>query len=190
MEDPMTRRPTLRRALALGAVALVGLGALAACGDDDDTRSDDAADEMAPEDIKVSMAEVLAGLPEIVEQGDAAAAAAASGDYTSAKQHYEELHEVWEGIEGTIKDTDLEAYEAIETAQGLIKDGATHSNAERVQQGADDQRAAVDAFVAAHSDGAAATDEMTSTTEATTTTEGGAADVNATDAGAPSTMAG
>jgi hypothetical protein len=190
----MTHRSPARRALALSAVALLGLGSLTACGDD--SGSDDAADEVAPEDIKVSMAEVLAGLPEILEHGDAAASAGASGDYTSAEQHYEELHEVWEGIEGTIKDTDLEAYEAIETAQGLIKDGATHDNAERIQQGADDQREAVEAFIAAHGEGTGAADDMTSTTQGggaddmTTTTEGGgAADVNATDAGAPTSLA-
>jgi hypothetical protein len=143
-------RPSARRALALTAVALLGVGSLAACGDDSGRSDDDASDEVAPEDVKVSMAEVLAGLPAILEHADAAASAGASGDYTTAEHEYEELHEVWEGIEGTIKDTDLDAYEAIETAQGLIKDGATHDNAERIQQGADDQRAAVEAFTTAH----------------------------------------
>ena len=38
---------------------------------------------------------------------------------------------MWEEIEGTIKDTDRDLYERIETAQGLIKDGAENENAER-----------------------------------------------------------
>ena len=50
-----------------------------------------------------------------------------------------------------MKDTDDDTYEAIETAQGLIKDGAENENAERVRQGADDQAEAIDAFIAANS---------------------------------------
>jgi hypothetical protein len=173
--------PTARRALALSAVALIGLGSLAACGDDSDDKADDTAEEMAPEDIKVSMAEVLAGLPQVVEHGDAAASAAATGDYTKALSEYEELHEIWEGIEGTVKDTDRDAYEAMETAQGLIKDGAQNDNAERIQQGADDQREAVDAFVAAHGSAATSTSASASDMSTTSTSEEGAADVNAAD---------
>jgi hypothetical protein len=153
--------PSARRALALSAVALIGVTSLAACGDDSG-KADSSSDEVAPEDVKVSMGEVLAGLPEVVEHGDQAASAAATGDYTKALSEFEELHEVWEGIEGTIKDTDLDAYEAMETAQGLINDGAQHDNAERIQQGADDQRAAADAFAAAH----AADADTTTTTVA------------------------
>ena len=147
----MSRRPSARRATALAAVALLSLGGLAACGDDDDTGSDDAADEVTPEDVKVPMSEVLAGLPGIVEHGNAAASAGATGDYTTALAEYEELHEAWEGVEGTIKDTDPDTYERMETAQGLIKDGAENDNAERIQQGADDQSAAAGEFIAANS---------------------------------------
>ncbi len=179
----MTRRPTVRRALVWGAVGLLSVGSLAACGDD--SKSDDTSDSVAPEDVKVPMDQVLAGLPEIVEHGNAAAGAANSGDFATAAKEYDELHEAWEAIEGTIKDTDLDTYEAMETAQGLIKDGADHKNAERVQQGADDQADAANAFIAAHSstsqttaagaDGGAA--------GSTTSTLGGAGDNYATDQG-------
>lgn len=97
------------------------------------------------------MSEVLAGLPVMVEHGRSAASAAATGDYTMALSEYDELHEIWEEIEGTIKATDRDIYERIETAQGLIKDGAEHDNAERIQQGADDQATAADEFAAANS---------------------------------------
>ncbi len=139
------------RSLALAAVFALGLGSLGACGDDDDAGTVEGDDtEQAPEDVKVPMAEVLAGLPGLVEHGNEAASLANLADYQGALDEYEELHELWEGIEGTIKDTDRDIYERIETAQGLIKDGAENDNAERVQQGADDQAAAVADFQAAN----------------------------------------
>jgi hypothetical protein len=141
-----------RRTTALLAVLVLGLGALAACGDDS-TSSGDTTTTAAgtPEDHEAPIEEVLAGLPTIKEAGSAAATAAADGDFDAALAKYEEMHEVWEEVEGTIKATDLDAYEAIETAQGLIKDGAESENAERVSQGADDQAAAIDAFISANS---------------------------------------
>lgn len=182
----MIRRPSLRRALAMSSIGLLALGGLAACGDD--SKSDDTSDSIAPEDVKVPMDQVLNGLPEIVQHGNAAAAAANSGDFTTAGTEYDELHEGWEAIEGTIKDTDIDTYEAMETAQGLIKDGADHKNAERVQQGADDQADAAGAFAAAHSEQSPTTvaDGGSSTTS---TTLGGAGDAYATDEGATSTSA-
>jgi hypothetical protein len=182
----MIRRPSVRRAVALSTIGLLALGGLAACGDD--AKSDDTSDRIAPEDVKVPMDQVLNGLPEIVEHGNRAAAAGNSGDFATASREYDELHEGWEAIEGTIKDSDLDTYEAMETAQGLIKDGADHKNAERVQQGADDQSEAAQAFIAAHS-------QQSPTTVAdggsgsTTTTLGGAGDSYATDEGATSTSA-
>lgn len=148
---PTTTFPS-RRAAALIAVAALGLGGLAACGDD--SASDGAtttAGEGSPEENKATMDEVLAGLPTIKDAGASAATAAADGDFEAALTAYADMHDVWEEVEGTIKDTDLDAYEAIETAQGLIKDGGESENAERVNQGADDQAAAIDAFIAANS---------------------------------------
>lgn len=135
------------------AVALGG-GLLAACGDDEGTSSTDSTTTTAassPEDHKAPMDEVLTGLREISEEGTVARQAAEEGDFEAALVAYEELHEVWEEVEGTVKDTDLDAYEAIETAQGLIKDGAENDNAERVAQGAEAQASAIDAFIAANS---------------------------------------
>jgi len=148
----MTRsRPTLARSFAVvTAAAVFGLTGLAACGSDDG--GDDASDVTgSPEDVKAPMEEVLAKLPTISAGGDAAAAAATAGDFDAASEQYDELHEVWEEVEGTIKDTDPDAYEAIETAQGLINDGAENENADRVVQGASDQATAIDSFIAANS---------------------------------------
>jgi hypothetical protein len=148
----MTRsRPTFARSFAVvTAAAVFGLTGLAACGSD--SGGDDASDVTgSPEDIKAPMEEVLAKLPTISAAGAAAAAAATAGDFDTASAKYDELHEVWEEAEGTIKDTDPDAYEAIETAQGLINDGAENENADRVVQGASDQAAAIDSFIAANS---------------------------------------
>lgn len=146
----MSFHPTARRALTLVAVAAIGVGSLSACGDDDKD-SASTTTQPSPEEVKAPMADVLAGLPTMVAHGNDAASAGATGDYTTALAEYEELHEIWEGIEGTIKDSDVDIYERIETAQGLIKDGAENDNSERIQQGADDQAAAADEFASANS---------------------------------------
>jgi hypothetical protein len=183
----MTRRPSVRRAFAMSAIGLLALGSLAACGDD--STADDTSDSIAPEDVKVPLDQVLDDLPEIVEHGNKAAAAANSGDFATAATEYHELHEGWEAIEGTIKDLDADAYVDFETAQGLIKDGADHKNAERVQQGADDQSDAASAFLAAHS-AASQTTAAGGESSTTSTTLGGAGDSYATDEGATSTSNG
>lgn len=143
----MSPTATPRRAVAIASVALLGmLGA--ACGDDADDGA--GATTLSPEDIKVPLADVVAGLPALESGGADAATAAAAGDFQAAIDAYDALHELWEGIEGTLKDTDPDAYEAIETAQGLMRDGAENENAERVADGAADQAAAIQAFIAAN----------------------------------------
>lgn len=148
MRSPVSLHPAVRRALNLVAISAIGVGSLAACGDDDKVAS--TTTELAPEDVKVPMADVLAGLPTMVDHGNAAATSGATGGYTAALAEYEELHEIWEDVEGTVKDTDESIYERIETALALIKDGAENDNAERIQRGADAQSDAVDEFTDAH----------------------------------------
>jgi hypothetical protein len=140
-----------RRTAALLAVLALPVGALVACGDDGSSADTTTTAAGAPEGHQAPMEEVLASLPTIKEAGAAAATAAADGDFDAALAKYEEMHGVWQDVEGTIKATDLDTYEAIETAQGLIKDGGEAQNAERVSQGADDQAAAIDSFIAANS---------------------------------------
>ncbi len=142
---------TPRRAVAIASVALLGmLGA--ACGDDadDGAGATTTSTTLSPEDVKVPLADVVAGLPALESGGADAATAAAAGDFQAAIDAYDALHELWEGIEGTLKDTDPDAYEAIETAQGLMRDGAENENAGRVADGAADQAAAIQAFIAAN----------------------------------------
>jgi hypothetical protein len=142
-----------RRTTAFAVAVTLSLGALAACGDDSNDSSGATTTTAAgtPEDHEAPMDEVLAGLATIKEGGTAAATAAADGDFDAALAAFDDLHDVWEEVEGTVKATNVDAYEAIETAQGLIKDGAETENVERVSQGADDQAAAIVAFIAANS---------------------------------------
>ena len=141
---PRRRFTGLALAGALGATSL-----LAACGDDDDASSDTTA-ATAPEDVQAPMDEVLTGLDQMLGYADEAEAAAAEGDFDKVLTEYDELHEVWEDVEGTVKATDRDLYEEIETAQGLIKDGGESEDAERVATGVADQKTAVTTFVEAN----------------------------------------
>jgi hypothetical protein len=144
----MQARPVARRAAALVTLAALGLGGLAACGNDDSSSS--TTTSQTPEDVKAPMADVLAALPDMVVLGNKAASEGQVGAYDDAAAETGRIEDVWKTVEGTVKATDIDIYERIETAQGLIKDGAQAHNAERIQQGAQDQSDAVDEFVAAH----------------------------------------
>ncbi len=111
----------------------------------------DTTEGTSPEDVKVPMSEVLAGLPDMLAAAEEADAAATEGDFDAVLVAYEEVHEIWEGIEGTIKDTDLDIYEAIETAQSLIKDGGENEDAGRVATGVADEATAVESFIEGNS---------------------------------------
>jgi hypothetical protein len=134
------------------------------------------------------MSEVLAALPVMVEHGEQAASFAATGDYTAALAEHEELRALWEGIEGTVEETDRDVHERIEAAQRLIEEGAENDDDERIRQGADQQEIAAAEFIAAHS-ASAGTDTTATTAPAavdgptTSTTTGGAGDSYATDEG-------
>ena len=142
---------TPRRFAGLALVGVLGAASLlAACGDDDDSTSDTTA-ATTPEDVQAPMDEVLTGLDEILGYAEEADAAAAEGDFDAVLSKYEELHEVWEEVEGTVKSTDRDIYESIETAQSLIKDGGENEDADRVSTGVADQEAAISSFVEANS---------------------------------------
>ena len=135
------------RFVAVFACLVVAAVSFVACSDDS---SGDSESSETPEDVKAPMSEVVAELPTMVAGGDAAKAAAADGDFDKAARSSKSPHEVWEEVEGTIKSTDPDIYERIETAQGLIKDGAETKKADRVATGAADQAAAVQDFIAAN----------------------------------------
>jgi hypothetical protein len=132
--------------LALSGVALVA-GLLAGCGDDDGGGGAAETTEITSSYEEVPMADVLEQLPLMLAAGEVAATEAAAGDFDAVLDRYAELHEVWVGIEGTVKATDRDLYSAIETAQSLIKDGGENEDAGRVAIGVTDQADMIGIFV-------------------------------------------
>ena len=135
------------RFAAVPACLLATVMFVAAC--DDGSSGKEKSEQTTPEDVKAPMSEVLTKLPTMVTEGNEAKTAAAEADFATATSKYEELHEIWEEVEGTVKAEDADIYERIETAQGLIKDGAENENASRVATGAADQATAVQQFIEA-----------------------------------------
>jgi len=139
------------RRRAITAPALAGLLLAAAlgagCGDDDGGDADAPTTEITSSYEEIPMAEVLTRLPALLAAGDAAGAAAEQGDFDAVLAEYDELHDVWVVVEGTIKATDRELYSGIETAQSLIKDGGENEDADRVAAGVRDQADLVGIFV-------------------------------------------
>jgi hypothetical protein len=140
-------RPAVRRAVAMASLATFGVGLLGACGKDNPSSS---TTTLTPEEVTAPMADVLVGLPQMVILGNKAASDGQVGAFDDADAETGKIEDVWKTVEGTVKATDQNTYEKIETAQGLIKDGAQAHNADRIQQGAQQQSDAVDAFIAAH----------------------------------------
>lgn len=137
-----------RRTATVGAAAALVLGALlGACGSDAETGADTTTTTAGSGYEEIPMAQVLTQIPTMLAAGESAQAAAEADDFDQVLADYEELHEVWEAVEGTIKATDRDLYEAIETAQSLIKDGGENEDADRVDKGARDQASALDRFV-------------------------------------------
>ena len=136
------------RFAALPACLLATVMFVAAC--DDGSSGEAKSTQTTPEEVKAPMAEVLTKLPTMVTEANEAKTAAADADFATAASKFEELHEIWEEVEGTVKAEDADIYERIETAQGLIKDGAENENASRVATGAADQATAVQQFIDAN----------------------------------------
>jgi hypothetical protein len=136
------------RFAAVPACLLATVMFVAAC--DDGSSGKEKSTQTTPEDVKAPMSEVLTKLPTMVKDGNEAQTAAADADFDTAASTFEELHEIWEEVEGTVKAEDADIYERIETAQGLIKDGAENKNASRVATGAADQATAVQQFIDAN----------------------------------------
>jgi hypothetical protein len=113
------------RTLRVGVVglAVLSLAGLSACSDDDKSSSTTAA-EVAPEDIKVAPAVVIAGMTKLPTT-IATAIAAIGTDDVDAK--VDAIEEEWASFEGTVKDTDQDLYLAIEDQldplQEQIKNG-------------------------------------------------------------------
>jgi len=110
---------------AVAGLAVVAFVGLTACSDDDKSSSTTAA-AVAPEDIKVDPAVVIAGMTKLPTT-IAAAIAAIGTDNVDAS--VSAIEEEWASFEGTVKETDVDLYLAIEDQldplQEQIKNGDT-----------------------------------------------------------------
>jgi hypothetical protein len=122
---------------------------LAACGGSDGRAEGSPQKPVTrPEDVIAPLAEVLSKLPALVELGNTVKTQAAAGDYGGASGTLESLENLWFEVEGAVGDSDRNAYEAIETAQGLLRDGVQTRKADRVAKGAADQATSIQQFLA------------------------------------------
>jgi hypothetical protein len=137
-------------AILAGALTL---GGLAACGSDTktstsagSTASSSASSSADPHTKVSSDAEVAVGLRKMLTQAEEVVDAGA--DKTKAEAAGDELHETWEGVEGTVKQKDPDAYTQIEEDLSLLrdadKDAATKESAEK------DLASTIDAYLAKH----------------------------------------
>lgn len=122
----------LIRALFLAALPLV---ALSACSDDDKATTTSAASASEdPHDKITADADVAVGLEKMVTE------ATASG--------YEEAHETWEGVEGTVKEKEPDIYAQIEEDLTLLK--TSDGDAAKAKTATDSLSKSVDSYLAKH----------------------------------------
>ncbi|MFZ0476538.1 MAG: hypothetical protein WAM18_13800, partial [Halobacillus sp.] len=81
-----------------------------------------------------------------------------SGEWNSAKQEYEEFHEGWEGVEDSVRESDAEAYEAIETNMGLAQASLdAGSDAEKAEKNLEKLIESIDGYAKADEEPAPST---------------------------------
>lgn len=133
---------SVRGSLVVMALLLVG----AACSDG----GEDAASSPVPEDVRASAAEVAEGLQAIQTTSDGIAAALAIGDQTAAQALVDQIEPAWQGIEGTLKANDEDAYITFEDTFALLETAVEDGDDQLAQQGADAVSEAVSAYLATY----------------------------------------
>jgi hypothetical protein len=112
---------------------LAGFTIVSACGDSNDSSSTDSASEestessLAPEDIKVDAATVVAGFTQMPATIAAAIAAIGTPD---AEAKLDAVEELWASFEGTVRDTDSALYLQIEDQLTPLQRQITDGDAE------------------------------------------------------------
>jgi iron uptake system EfeUOB component EfeO/EfeM len=141
----MARRVARSLLVLLALVSFV-----AACGGDDDDSTGGDAETTAAEDVKAPAAEVTTGLKKVTAYADEIVAKVKAGDSDGASASWDEMHEAWEAVEGTVKDNDEDGYLAIEDAMAALKTAAADTDADKAATGASDLKAAVDEYLKAY----------------------------------------
>ena len=141
----------MRSRFTIGLLVLLSLTFVgAACGGDDDDSGSGGTTTTAPEEARVSDADVAAGLTTITGLGDDIAAAVTAGDKDGATALVEKIEPTWAKIEGTIKANDEEAYLAFEDAFAAIGLAVRDGDGPKATAVSGDIKAAADAYLEAH----------------------------------------
>jgi hypothetical protein len=139
----------LRLARVLPAVfaATLALGGATACGSDAKTATSASSSSSSDPHTKVSSdAEVAVGLRKMLTQAEEVVDA--GSDKTKAEAAGDELHETWEGVEGTVKQKEPDAYAQIEEDLSLLRD--IDKDIATKESAAHDLASTVDAYLAKH----------------------------------------
>jgi hypothetical protein len=140
-------------AMAAMTIAIALALAAGACSSDDDSTVTPAAsagpsenESKAPEDVRVSAAEVSAGLTQIRDL-TAQAAQAAGSDKAKAHELHEQIEPVWEHVEGTVKANDSDAYITFEDSFAELGNAIDAGDSAKAQQAATTVATAVTAYL-------------------------------------------
>jgi hypothetical protein len=126
---------------------------VSACGDDSGSGSSGAdptesSGGTSPEDVIAPDSAVTAGLNQSITDLHALADGVANGTATDAQ--FEEVHEGWESIEGTVKQNNPEAYLGLEDALAAMQKAIGDKDAAAAKQAASDFEADATAYLAEH----------------------------------------
>jgi hypothetical protein len=136
------------------AVALaVGLVFLGACGDDDDSDASGTSGESgttAPEDLRVSDAEVATGLQQIDDLVGQVAQRVADGDDDGAVEANDQINPVWFSVEGTIQENDPDAYITFEDQFAVLTRAMDEADSVGAQAAAETVSETASTYLADH----------------------------------------
>jgi hypothetical protein len=141
------------RSGAMAAMTIAIALAAGACSSDDKSTVTPAAtasasenESKAPEDLRVSAAEVSAGLTQIRDI-TAQAAQAADSDKAKAHELHGQIESVWEHVEGTVKANDSDAYITFEDSFAELGNAIDAGDSAKAQQAATTVATAVTAYL-------------------------------------------
>ena len=149
----MTALSPWRRLLAVLVAGAALSVFVSACGDDSGSGSGSAdptesSGGTSPEDVIAPDSAVTKGLNQSITDMHALADGVANGTATDAQ--FEEVHEGWESIEGTVKKNNPEAYLGLEDALAAMQKAISDKDAAAAKQAASDFEADATAYLAEH----------------------------------------
>ncbi len=140
----MSCHPLLRRALALGALASLGLGGLGACSAATTTAA--TTTTLSARAVGAQLPNALAQLRRIEVLGNRAASDSQVGAFDDAHDRTVTIDDLLTPVQAVIRSASPGTPAAIARAVALIRDGAQHHDVVTIQQGAAALSASVPPF--------------------------------------------